>query len=272
MSRRRNKQIIIALVFFLILSVVGFLIYYFSQPAPTCDDNIQNQGEEEVDCGGPCSACELVHIKALEVEWVKVVSGQDNFYDLAAQIKNPNQNYGSGQISYQFELYDNQDNLIIKYPGETFILPNQTKYLLKIKAESGEPIKRVNLSFGQIKWHKPKDYQFPQLVVQQKEYHLLDSQEAGFAQVRAILINKASFDFNKTDIDILLFDSNYHLLALNTNEIRILLSGQEREFFSTWFSPIFGQVSFIEIEAETNIFDLDNFLSGGREKEKFQEY
>ena len=26
-------------------------------PEPTCDDNIQNQGEEGVDCGGPCAAC-----------------------------------------------------------------------------------------------------------------------------------------------------------------------------------------------------------------------
>jgi len=26
-------------------------------PAPTCSDEIQNQGERHVDCGGPCSAC-----------------------------------------------------------------------------------------------------------------------------------------------------------------------------------------------------------------------
>ncbi|WP_433937448.1 DNRLRE domain-containing protein [Sorangium cellulosum] len=26
-------------------------------PEPTCDDGVQNQGEERVDCGGPCAAC-----------------------------------------------------------------------------------------------------------------------------------------------------------------------------------------------------------------------
>lgn len=26
--------------------------------APTCSDGIQNQGEEDVDCGGPCAACD----------------------------------------------------------------------------------------------------------------------------------------------------------------------------------------------------------------------
>lgn len=28
-----------------------------SQPRPSCEDNIQNQGENGVDCGGPCTAC-----------------------------------------------------------------------------------------------------------------------------------------------------------------------------------------------------------------------
>lgn len=26
-------------------------------PAPTCDDGVKNQGEERIDCGGPCPAC-----------------------------------------------------------------------------------------------------------------------------------------------------------------------------------------------------------------------
>ena len=28
-----------------------------NNPAPTCSDNVQNQGETGVDCGGPCTAC-----------------------------------------------------------------------------------------------------------------------------------------------------------------------------------------------------------------------
>jgi len=273
MSQRIKKQIIIGLILFLILAGFGFLIYSgYVKPESSCNDNIKNQGEEDTDCGGPCPSCELINISELEVLSVKVVASQNNFYDLAAQIKNPNQNYGSGQVSYQFELYDSQNNLIAQYPGSTYILPNQTKYLLKIKAESSQPVKQVKISFGEINWQKPEDYQPPQLAVQQREYRLLDDQEPGFSQVRAILINKTSFDFDKIDIDILLFDSYNRLLAINTNEIKTLLAGQERDFFATWFNQITGQVSLIEIEAETNIFNPDNLLKGTQEKEKFQEY
>jgi len=273
MSRRTNKRIVIALIFFLILSGIGFLIYFYSiKPKPTCDDGIKNQNEEDIDCGGVCSPCELVYIKDIEVLSVKVIPTQNNFYDLVAQIKNPNQNYGSGEVFYKFGLYDSQDRLINEYSGITYILPNQTKYLLKIKAESNSSVKQVKLSFSNVKWEKPEDYQAPQIGIQQKEYRLLDDNEPGFAQVRAILVNKTGFDLDKIDIDVLLFDASNRLIAININEINTFLAGQERDFLSTWFNPISGQVNSVEIEVETNIFDPDNYLSGIKDKEKFQEY
>ena len=44
---------------------------------------------------------------------------------------------------------------------------------------------------------KPEDYQPPRLSIQQKEYRLLGNEEPGFAQLRAVLINKTNFDFDK---------------------------------------------------------------------------
>lgn len=274
MSKRLIKQTIITLIFLSILSGCGFLIYHFNKPAPSCFDGIQNQGEEEIDCGGPCISCELVHIKEIKVIWVKALSKQDDFYDLAAQINNPNQNYGSDSIPYYFEFYDSENNLIGQYPGTTFILPNQTKYLTRAKVEASQ-FDKVELSFGEIEWKKLKEYHsLPQLAIQQKEYYLLeDANQPGFSQAKALLINKTDFDFEKVDIDVLLFDSSNHLLGLNTTEVRTLLAGQRRDFVATWFEEIRGQVVLIEIEAETNIFDPDNYLSAkGRNLEWFQEY
>ncbi|MFH1938318.1 MAG: FeoB-associated Cys-rich membrane protein, partial [Patescibacteria group bacterium] len=273
MTKRTVKQIIIALIFFLVLFSFAFLIYYFIKSGPTCDDGIKNQAEEEIDCGGPCSSCELINIEDIEVLWVKVISNQEGFYDLAAQIKNPNQNYGSGQVSYQFELYDIQDKFIAKYSGSTFILPNQTKYLIKVRVESNSMVNRAKLSFSQIEWEKPENYQFPELIVQQKEYRLLSDKETGFSQARAVVINKTNFDFNKIDVDILLFDSFRNLIAINSTEISTLLANQERDFTVIWFNKIDGQVVFVEMEPETNIFDPDNYLPVSRgEQERFQEY
>lgn len=275
MTKRLKKQLIVASIFLLFVVGAGFLVYYSFRPAPTCSDGVQNQGEEGIDCGGPCSSCELSELNEIEVLWTKALSVQDNFYDLAAQIKNPNQNYGSGHLPYQFEIYDSANNLIGRFSGQTFILPNQTKYLVRTRIESERPIKRVGLFFDkEINWQKLEDIQPFQLSVEKKEYRLLSEQEPGFSQARALVVNRTNFDFDKIEIDVLLFDDSRNLLAVNTSEIRTLLAGQERDFVSTWFNRIEGgQVVFVGIEAETNVFDPSNFLSTGREDlEKFQEY
>ncbi len=272
MRRRILKQAVIALIYLILLSGVVFLIYYSNRPEPSCFDNICNQGEEEVDCGGPCIPCELMHIKPLEVLWTGEVLVEDNLYDLSARIKNPNQNYGSASFVYSFELRDSEGNLIDEYSDLTFILPNQTKHLVNTRVSVNGKIARIKLSFGNIEWQRLENCQIPELAVHQKKYRLLDDSQPGESQVSAILVNKTDFDFDEVNIDILLFDAYHHLLGLNTHEVKTLLAGQERDFFATWFRKIDGQVSFVEIEAETNIFDNDNYLSPEAKKERFQEY
>lgn len=60
MKKKINKTIL----FIVILCAVAVVFHSCSKkdsndnaPIPTCSDGIQNQGEQGVDCGGPCSAC-----------------------------------------------------------------------------------------------------------------------------------------------------------------------------------------------------------------------
>jgi hypothetical protein len=265
------KQIIIGLIFISLLGGLVFLGYYLLKPSPSCDDKVRNQGEEGVDCGGPCPSCELAETKEIEVLLIEAVPGGPGFYDVVAQIKNPNQNYGSGKLPYQFNLFDEQNNLIGKFAGTSFILPNQTKYLIQLKLETTALLNKVKLSFGNIEWQKLDGLQPPQLAIQQKEYFVLN-EEAIYSRAKAVLANKTNFDFNKIDIDVLLLDASRKIIGLNTTEIRSLLAGQERDFAAVWFSPVAGEAAFMEIEAETNVFDPENYLKKSGDSERFQEY
>lgn len=272
MTKRTFKQIVVVLSFLTIISGVSFIIYYVKIPNPSCFDGILNQKEEEIDCGGSCISCELVHIQDLEVLWVQVLANRSNYYDVIARIKNPNLNYGSGRIPYQLRLYDSQDNLITEYSDFTFVLPNQTKYLLQTRVKSTNRITKAVFSFSDIEWEKPDEYQPSQLVIQHKSYRLLGENEGGFSQATAILVNRTNFDFEKIDIDVLLFDSFHNLTGTNKTQIRTLLTGEERDFVVTWFDEIDGYVASVEMEAETNIFDSGNYLPASSESEQFQEY
>jgi hypothetical protein len=262
MDKRVKKQILVGFIFMLIFASISFLSYFLIKGSPTCDDNIKNQGEQGIDCGGPCAACKPV-LKPIEVIWVNFLAMGNNFYDVVAKIKNPNPNHGSGYLPYVFEFYDSKDQLIGQSQGVDFILPNQTKYLLNIKASAPDNVAKVKISFKnkEINWQKLKeDYQPPQLTITQKKYLILDKPGI-FSQLSGVVVNKSSFDFNEVDIDVLLFDSQGQLVGLNATKVNALLAGQERYFIVSWFNRTKNDANIFETEAETNIFNSDNFIN-----------
>lgn len=268
MLRRTKKQIIITAILVFILLFFGFLIYQDIEPGPSCFDGAQNQAEEGIDCGGPCDRFCLIQFKDIEVLWTEAIFAQEGFYDLGALIKNPNQNHGSGQIPYQFKLYDSDNKLIIQRSGVTFILPNQDKYIIEARVKSDIQIVKIDLSFGQVKWQEFKDYQPPQLIIKNQ----LIEKSPGLIRASGIVVNKSNFDFNKVKINVLLFDSNDQVVAMGATEINTLLSGQERYFPVSWYREIQGEIVGRRMEAETNVFDSDNFMERYGTSEEFKGY
>lgn len=271
MTRRTFKQITIGAAYLFLAALIGFLIYWAYRPDPSCSDGIKNQSEEEVDCGGPCLSCELMHIQDLQVEWSRVLTGAAGLQDVVVRVKNPNLNHGSAAVPYVLYLYDQGGSAMESVTGETFVLPGQTKYLIWTQLDTGlEPIARVGMTFGDIEWQRPGIYQASQLTISQKRYEVLPS---GQGRLQGLLANNTGFDFEKIDIDVLLLDSFYEPLAVNRTEVRTLATGGERDFVAIWDEGIDAQqVAFIEVEPETNIFDLDNYLPSSRQPEPFQQY
>lgn len=272
MRKRLFKQTIIAFIFFSLVGGLVFLIFYINQPEPTCFDGIKNQNEEEIDCGGVCSPCELVYARDIELKQAMAISTEQGYYDLVALVKNPNPNYGSSRVFYSFDLYNNAGQLVGSFPGETHILPNQEKYLIKLKAAAPQKISRVEVSIEEPEWSKPLRQKMSALYIKEKQYQLLSSEEIGYSQVKAVLVNETNYSFGTVMINVLLFNNLGELIAVNSQRIHNLLSEQKREFNTIWFYQISDQVSRVEMQAEVDLFDQDNFIELKPESEKFQEY
>ena len=269
MEKRTQKQIIIAIIFFVILILLGFFIYEVARPKPSCFDNIKNQDETDIDCGGKyCNPCEapLKEIQTLEQD---IIYAQEDYYDIGIKIWNPNLNYGSGQIPYNLKYYDDSNNLIGQRLGATYILPNQQKYILEIKIQSLSPIANAELTFEKAKWQEFKNYQRPELVIKDQIYEIT---EDGFVRTKGAVINRSNFDFSKVWVNIVLFDSQGKALGLGTTEINALTAGQQRECPYIWPYQISDQIYSVAMEAETNIFDSDNFMERYSIPGKFKEF
>ncbi len=133
MPFRLGKQLGYLAVFILFWWGIFSLFYYTSvKPAPTCSDNIQNQGEAGIDCGGPCAlVCVPANVKPIElVGSVIRFSPDPTHFSLLARVNNPNVNHAARDFSYSFLLYDAQENLVKTYSGDSYIYAGEAKYLL----------------------------------------------------------------------------------------------------------------------------------------------
>ncbi len=254
MEPRAKKQLIIGSIFAVIILIIAFGVYFFYfRTTPTCTDHKQNQGEEEVDCGGPCQACEIKNLKNIEILWAKALPTKDQNYDLVASISNVNQNHGSRKVDYQFKMYDLNNNLIAERSGTTFILPRQQKYIAELKVPVAGQISKISLDLGQVQWEKINDYLAPEIDILDKQYQPVQEGTL-FAQASCLLKNSGQIDFKAVKLVIVLFDSDNQPLAVNAIDLDGLAAGQQRYFSAPWLFPINGKVSQVDAEAQVNIF------------------
>lgn len=134
-SYKTQKQILIGLA-----TIFGIIILFFVgrevfKPQPTCSDSKQNQGEDAVDCGGPCLACDLKDLKPLIVEKTYILNYKLKGYDLVTRIFNPNTKYGLTGILGHFTLANQAGETIrIDLDEPFYILPGEEKLVTKMKA------------------------------------------------------------------------------------------------------------------------------------------
>jgi len=237
--KRIHKQIIIAVIIAVIIFtiLIGLRLLLSDQP-----ENHQPSYP--------------LHLQPIQVLWADSVPSGENFYDAVCKIKNPNQNYGAKNIYYTFLFYDYKNNLVNQRKGSTYIFPNRTKHIIEQRINSSSKIARTVCKIDDANWEKPKD-QIPLLYIKQKEYHYYNK---NLSEAKGIVVNNSPYGFDKIDVNVILFDFKGNLLGARKHEIRTLLSKSERHFIVSWNYPLKSKVTNVEMIAETNIFNDQNYI------------
>lgn len=170
MSLRRAKQIIYGAFYILVLAGVMAGIYYaFVRPKPSCFDGTQNQGEEGVDCGGPCSRVCTQNIKPITlVDQVSVFRQDQSRLSFLARVNNPNLDYAARNFDYKFSLYNEGDVAIESFSGKSFIYAGEIKYILLPNVSvSKSNFSRADFSVDNPDWAPANKFSGPpQLTIQ----------------------------------------------------------------------------------------------------------
>src|SRR3989344_1361607 len=170
--KRTFRRVAIFLVFALIIGGASYLIFANKTPA-TCSDNIKNQNETGIDCGGSCRAC--INIMDLLIFDTEAVPTKEGFVDLFAEIQNKNLSHGISSLNYRFDIIDRDNQIITSKEGFTFVLPNSKKFIIEVAIAVNREIKETRLAFITPPiWQKaPDNYTRPQIIILSKTYKIL---------------------------------------------------------------------------------------------------
>lgn len=232
------KQFIYGFAYLLILGLIGLGIYerYFIIP-PNCSDNIQNQQESGIDCGGPnCLSCEL---KTLNLQ-----IGEPAFFDAGqfkttavVKITNPSLNYGSKNFNYEFQVINKLGGAIATRPGlsgTSYISAGETKYLIAPAIDiDPRDVGRVVVNIPSPVWELRE--KLPVFTFNFDNLKLVFSGKS--PQVSGILKNNSSSTYKAISVIGILFNKAGVAVSASTTELDDIQSFSETPF-TIFYSPI----------------------------------
>jgi hypothetical protein len=153
---RRVKQVVYGIFYLVIIGIIVAGIYFlFLKPAPSCFDNVQNQGEQGVDCGGPCAkAClpaGIQPISALGAVHVFPLAGGN--VTVLAQLENANSDYAAASFDYAIMLYGTDGSTTVAtFTGTSFAYADETKWLILPNEPISAPVSSADIAISNIQW------------------------------------------------------------------------------------------------------------------------
>lgn len=270
--QRNHKRMLITLIYLAIFFLLGWLFYSWLKPAPTCMDGKKNQNETGIDCGGTCKACEKTYQTQdlIIKEKAFVPSGQGE-YDAMIRISNPNNQIAGSSFSYVLKLKDANGSVLAERSGRNFILPVESKYIIETNLKTGIVPAQIEVSTSDAVWEEFFGYERPELNIYSRQYALVSS-GIGYSEAKGLLRNESPFDFNSVRINVVLRDAGGQPIAFNKTEMNTINAGEQRDFRLLWPVSFPGEVQGVEMEAEADVFNSQNFIKKytGSEAQRFQ--
>jgi len=202
-GRRKLIYYSVGVVVLVVLVWVTWALF-FNVP-PTCFDGKQNQGELGVDCGGPCSLLCADTAREPVLLWSRAFQTGPTSYTAAAYIQNNNPGAGAKNVAYSFQLFDANNNLVVKRDGVANLPPITTIPIIEPNIIVGNrTVVRVQFAFSNTPpavWNKVSASSMPMLSIAEQNLNT-DASRLG-----ATVVNDTLTDAQNVTVAAVLFDS-----------------------------------------------------------------
>jgi len=228
-SERKNKYLFG--MFLIIVIPIAIILYFVLYTAPTCSDGKFNQGEEGIDCGGPCElVCSFKTADPI-VKWSRAVETTQDVYGAVALIENTNMFAEAYNLSYVFKLYDSNGILINERFGKAYIPNNLIFPIFEGNLQVGNriPTKASFEFIEKASWREVTELN-EKIVLSNIEY----VEKNKSPRVLAKIENKSVRDVRDLELIVLLYDTDNNLVNSSKTIIDSLKKDSSQNLIFTW--------------------------------------
>lgn len=197
-------------------------------PTPTCFDGKQNQGEKNIDCGGPCVACAVKNLEPLRASNPPEIFGLDSGKAIIlAEVTNPNTNYDATSFSYTINIYNSSGIIIESKYGNDFISASKKKYIFQPNIQTQFfKIARAEIVFSNSIWRSLNEAFNPNFTIS----NIKTAISSSTISISGLAQNQSPFVADEVRIIALLLDSFGKTIFAGQTVLTRLSSFETREF------------------------------------------
>lgn len=232
MPSRAAKQLMYGGLYLFI--VVGFSYGFYLiklKPAPTCFDRVRNQGEVEIDCGGPCKPCELKRLTPIKVSSVQVFDTGGRTSTALVEFRNPNLTYGVRQFVYDLNFYNAAGERFFSAPRRSFIAPGEIKFSVEfgIEADPRNIIRgEAEIRENEVVWEPRDTFVTPRFDT--REIKIERKPETEQVIVSGILVNKSAFPLTRVTVHLSVSNSFGIVVGVSKTQLQDVAAQSDRSF------------------------------------------
>lgn len=241
----KRKLTYLGIFFGAAIIFIGVPFFVWLYRAPTCSDRVQNQGEQGVDCGGPCSRLCAAKFLSPLIDWQRFFQVAPGVYHVLAYVENPNLNAGIANVSYTFRLFDEKNVNLVERTGQTFIAPGAIIPIFEPSLQTGERTPaRLSFTFnGNENWQEFKNVSTPSLKVTRRDL----ISDNGIPRLNVTILNTSRRDLKRFEVVTVLYDAAGNAANASRTFVDALPADNSADLVFTWRQPFSAAVSKIDI-------------------------
>ena len=225
-----TKKTIYGLIFFFIaVALIVFVYQSFLKPTSSCSDGKQNQDEDDIDCGGSCTPCEILNLQDLRITRdVKFFTTSDGKITAFTEILNPNRDFNAREFSYTFLVYNQDGRVIEEVNGKSSVDALGRKLILEVGLKTfWKSIAKLEFYIENPKWERSFEALKPLLDISEGPETIVSG---GAIRVLGKIKNQSSYSVSNVKIIAMLFDTYGKEIFISQTIISSVGKYAEREF------------------------------------------